>query len=110
MSWSCDSNACINACGTHVPSELKAGVDIPFITCDAKPGSTHFRYQITKVSSSNIAATSTSTNTNFKVQKLIAKAVAGVCPTDASAYVPNLTGVVTNDKICVRLIYNNATT
>lgn len=48
MNWSCDSNACINSCGTHVPSELKAGVDIPFITCDAKTGSTHFRYQITR--------------------------------------------------------------
>jgi hypothetical protein len=48
MKWSCDLNTCANSCGTHVPSELKTGIDIPYITCDAKPGSSHFRYQITQ--------------------------------------------------------------
>jgi hypothetical protein len=57
-----------------------------------------------------ITPASTSTNPNLKVQKLLAKAVGGVCPTDASAYVPNLTGIVANDKVCVRLVYDNATT
>ena len=48
LGWNCATNSCENQCGTHVPSELSAGVDIPYITCDAKPDSTHFRYQITQ--------------------------------------------------------------
>ncbi len=44
--WNCSTNSCQNQCGVHVPTELKAGIDTPYITCDAQPGTTHFRYQI----------------------------------------------------------------
>ena len=87
----------VSACKTSAPSELKALVDYPLIQCDAIN------------SSSSVSAASTATNANFKVTKLLAKAVNGVCPTNSSAYVPDLTGIVTNDKICVRLSYENST-
>lgn len=58
----------------------------------------------------SILATSTVTNLDFTITKLLAKAVSGACPTDPNVYVPNLNGVLAGDKICVRLVYNNATT
>ena len=50
------------------------------------------------------------TSIDFSITKLLAKSVKGVCPTDASVYVSNLTGVFPNEELCVRLVYNNATT
>jgi len=111
--WNSTTNSCVECSNTQAPSELKAGVDEPYITCTGNGDNTktHFKYRISPITGSTGAAipSSTSTNPNLKVQKLLAKAVAGVCPTDASAYVPNLTGIVANDKVCVRLVYDNAT-
>jgi hypothetical protein len=105
----------MNTCtSTQAPAELKAGIDEPYITCTGNGDTTqtHFKYRITPVvqTPTSVTASTTSTNPSLTVTKLLAKAVGGVCPTDLSVYVPNLTGVVTNDEVCVRLVYNNATT
>lgn len=50
--WSSANNKCESNCTTtQAPSELKAGVDQPYITCTAGPtGTTHFRYRLTDTS------------------------------------------------------------
>lgn len=50
--WSFANNKCETNCNTtQAPSELKAGIDQPYITCTAGPsGTTHFRYRLTDVS------------------------------------------------------------
>lgn len=111
--WNTATNTCAECTTTQAPSELQVGVDKPYITCNANGDTlkTHFRYRLTPVANSTaVTPASTSTDANFKIQKLLAKAVSGVCPSNASAYVANLTGIVANDKICVRLVYDNATT
>jgi hypothetical protein len=112
--WNTATGTCEDCSQTQAPSELKAGVDQPYISCNGDPADstkTYFKYRITPITGSlPITPTTTATNSNLTVTKLLAKAIAGVCPTDASAYVPNLTGIVANDKLCVRLVYNNATT
>ncbi len=113
QTWNTATGTCQECTNTQAPSELKAGVDQPYISCTGNGDTTqtHFKYRITPLTGSlPITPTVTSTNSALTVTKLLAKAVGGVCPTDASAYVSNLTGVVSNDKVCVRLVYNNATT
>lgn len=55
--WSIANNRCETNCNTtQAPSELKAGVDQPYISCTAGPsGTTHFRYRLTDMSAPTAA-------------------------------------------------------
>lgn len=48
--WNSTTNTCVECSNTQAPSELKAGVDQPYITCTGNGDTTktHFRYRITK--------------------------------------------------------------
>lgn len=48
--WNSTTNACVECSNTQAPSELKAGIDEPYITCTGNGDTTktHFRYRITK--------------------------------------------------------------
>lgn len=50
--WNSANNKCETNCTTtQAPSELKAGVDQPYISCTAGPtGTTHFKYRLTDTS------------------------------------------------------------
>jgi len=50
--WSSANNKCETNCTTtQAPSELKAGIDQPYISCTAGPtGTTHFKYRLTDTS------------------------------------------------------------
>ena len=53
QTWNTATNTCQECTNTQAPSELKAGVDQPYISCRGDVNDmakTHFKYKLTKIS------------------------------------------------------------
>ena len=63
QTWNTATGTCMECTNTQAPSELKAGVDQPYISCTGNGDTTqtHFRYRITKTSGTPTADVYTST-------------------------------------------------
>lgn len=53
--WNTATSSCVECSNTQAPSELKAGIDQPYITCTGNGDTTktHFKYRITKQGSTD---------------------------------------------------------
>ena len=62
QSWNTATGTCMECSNTQAPSELKAGVDQPYISCTGNGDTTqtHFRYRLTKTSGTPTADVFTS--------------------------------------------------
>jgi len=63
QTWNTATNTCQECTNTQAPSELKAGVDQPYISCtgNGDTAQTHFKYRLTKTSGTPAATPYTST-------------------------------------------------
>ena len=54
--WSTQNSSCTECNSTQAPSEIKASVDEPYITCTGNGDltKTHFRYRLTKQGSTDV--------------------------------------------------------
>jgi hypothetical protein len=74
------TNSCVvtgscASCSTSAPSELKAGVDQPYISCGAVDSKTHFRYRI--ISGSGIGGTTATATAQLGTGSIQAQIVSG---------------------------------
>ena len=58
--WDTSLSSCIECTNTQAPSELKAGLDQPYISCTGSGSTTHFKYRLTKTSGTPAATPYTS--------------------------------------------------